>query len=111
MVLVLSIYRGLCTCLELHPYTWFPMPLELWESKGEEARRMEKTTKYKEYFSGGAEIYGTVDDLYLASRNDLELEETARNEVFFISFFYIYAYHTHISTRIIEIDLRVLLLQ
>uniref|UniRef100_A0A0A9FCC8 Uncharacterized protein n=1 Tax=Arundo donax TaxID=35708 RepID=A0A0A9FCC8_ARUDO len=44
---------------------------------------MEKTIKYKEYFSGGAEIYGsTVDDLYLA-KNDLELEETVRNEVFF----------------------------
>ena len=56
------------------------MPLELRESKGEEPRRMEKTTKYKEYFSGGAEIYGTVDDLYLASRNDLELDETARNK-------------------------------
>jgi len=43
------------------------MPLELRESKGEEPRRMEKTTKYKEYFSQGADIYGTADDLYLAS--------------------------------------------
>jgi len=38
-VLVLSIYRGLCST----PYTWFPMPLELWEPKGEEQTRMEKT--------------------------------------------------------------------
>jgi hypothetical protein len=45
----------------------------------------------------GAEIYGTVDDLYLA-RNDLELEGMARNEVLACSICL-----PHISTRIIEI--------